>query len=207
MINKLSLNIGHIGLADKVLGFGKRLMIWVAGCPFRCDGCIQPEYLPKNSGKDISLVKLLEIVNNHIDQIDGITFSGGEPFWQADSLSVFIDLLPSTLDKMVFTGYQIEELNDKQLKCFLKFDLVVDGRYENKQSGNYLWRGSSNQKFHSPSKKYDNQLLSSLYKSKTNGISIKVTDDDLYFYGIPTNNEINYINTELNNKGIVTSSN
>ena len=202
-----SLNIGHIGLADKVLGFGKRLMIWVAGCPFRCDGCIQPEYLPKNSGKDISLVKLLEIVNNHIDQIDGITFSGGEPFWQADSLSAFIDLLPSTLDKMVFTGYQMDELNEKQIKCFSKFDLVVDGRYEKNQSGNYLWRGSSNQKFYSPSKKYDNQLLSSLYKSKTNGISIKVTDDDLYFYGIPANNEINFINTELINRGILTNSN
>ena len=57
------------------------------------------------------------------------------------------------------------------------------------------------------SKKYDNQLLSSLYKSKTNGISIKVTDDDLYFYGIPANNEINFINTELINRGILTNSN
>ena len=56
-----TINIGHIGIANNVLGFGKRIVIWVAGCPFRCYGCTQPEYLPKNSGQSISIEKILEM--------------------------------------------------------------------------------------------------------------------------------------------------
>ena len=196
-MNEQYLNIGHIGLADKVLGSGNRLVLWVAGCPFRCQGCIQPDYLPKNSGKDISIPELTSIVNRYLNQIDGITISGGEPFWQADALKAFIDSIPSTLDKMVFTGYRIDELNEKQLHCLSKFDLVVDGRFQQDKKGDYLWRGSDNQKFYSPTNKYSNIDIKNYTNSPNAGLDIIINDDAIFFYGIQTAEEIKYITSEL----------
>jgi anaerobic ribonucleoside-triphosphate reductase activating protein len=196
------LNIGHIGLADKVLGPGKRLVIWVAGCPFRCQGCIQPDYLPKNSGKDVSVPELTNVVDHYLNQIDGITVSGGEPLWQADALSLLMENIPSSLEKMVFTGYKIDELNESQLQCVSKFDLVVDGRFKEINKGDYMWRGSSNQKFYSPTGKYTNKQLQAFYNCKTAGLEITVKDNSIFFYGIPTGVEIDEIYGVLQSKSI-----
>jgi anaerobic ribonucleoside-triphosphate reductase activating protein len=202
-MKELYLNIGHIGLAENVLGSGKRLVIWVAGCPFRCPGCIQPDYLPKNSGKDFSISQLTKTVHHYMQQIDGITVSGGEPLWQVAALSNFLESLPSSLDKMVFTGYRIDELDESQLNCISKFDLVVDGRFEKKNRGNYLWRGSANQKFYSPTGKYISDQLQVFYNTTTAGLEIIVNDNSMYFYGIPTASELDDICTNLQVKQIL----
>jgi anaerobic ribonucleoside-triphosphate reductase activating protein len=178
------------------------MVIWVAGCPFRCKGCIQPDYLSKNSGKDISVQELTNIVNHYLNQIDGITISGGEPLWQADVLSLLMENTPSSLDKMVFTGYKIDELNESQLECLSKFDLVVDGRFKEMHKGDYMWRGSSNQKFHSPTGKYTKKQLEDFYNSKSKGLEITVKDSSIFFYGIPPVEEINEIYDILQSKSI-----
>ena len=197
-----SLNIGHIGLSDKVLGHGNRLVLWVAGCPFRCYGCTQPDYLPKNSGQDIEIPYLIEIVCHYIQHVEGITISGGEPLWQSNSLRVFLEKLPSSLDKMVFTGYRIGELDESQLKCLSKFDLVVDGRFENNKKGDFLWRGSSNQEFHSPTGKYSAKDLEHFRVSKSAGLEVTVRNNELFFYGVPADKQIEILIESLKEKGI-----
>ena len=201
-MKELYLNIGHIGLAENVLGSGKRLVIWVAGCPFRCPGCSQPEFLEKKSGKDISLPDLIEVVCNAIQQLEGITISGGEPLWQSNSLRVFLEKLPSSLDKMVFTGYRIGELDESQLECLSKFDLVVDGRFENNKKGDFLWRGSSNQEFHSPTGKYSAKDLEHFRVSKSAGLEVTVRNNELFFYGVPADKQIEILIESLKDNGI-----
>lgn len=201
-----TLNIGHIGLADKVLGYGKRLVIWVAGCPFRCPRCIQPDYLPKNSGKDISISELTNVVNQYLNQLDGITISGGEPLWQADGLMLFLETIPRSLDKMVFTGYRYDELNNSQLRCLSYFDLVVDGRFNQDKKGDFLWRGSSNQNFYSPTNKYSNDDIQMFTDKSSAGIQIIVNKNSMYFYGIPIGSELDHINTKLQDNQILLGS-
>jgi organic radical activating enzyme len=154
----------------------------------------------KNSGRDLDLYP---IIMEYLPQIDGITFSGGEPLFQEEELLNLLKKLPKSLDKMLFTGYYKEELNDIQLECYNKFDLVVEGRFEIEKMGNFLWRGSSNQIFTSPTKKYES-ILKKLYDLPSAGLEIKIKNNEIIFYGIPTNkNEIELIKKQLNLNGIV----
>ena len=179
---------------ENILGFGKRLVVWMSGCPFRCYGCIVPHLQNPDIGKEYE--DFYKRIEPFLDKIDGITFSGGEPLFQADELLKLLKRLPN-LDKMLFTGYYYNELNEIQKRCFNKFDLVVEGRFEKEKMGNFLWRGSSNQIFSSPSGKY-NDILDKLYKAKSAGIEVVVKENEFIFYGIPTkNNEIEKVKKRL----------
>ena len=108
-----------------------------------------------------------------------------------------LDKIPH-IDKMLFTGYYKDELNDIQLKCFNKFDLVVEGRFEEDKMGDFLWRGSSNQIISSPSKKYLDKL-DFFTNAKSAGLEVKIVENEIIYYGIPTNNnEIEKIEYMLN---------
>ena len=160
------LNIYHYGIAKDVLGFGNRLVIWVAGCPFTCHGCIEEKLQPDVLGRKTKITDVRDKINNDLNKISGITFSGGEPLWQSRQLIELFEILPREIDKMLFTGYIKSELNEVQIRCYDYFDLVVDGRYVENKTGNFLWRGSSNQRFYSPTKKYSN-ILDELHASKS----------------------------------------
>jgi organic radical activating enzyme len=147
-------------------------------------------------------IDLYSIIMKNINKIDGITFSGGEPLFQEKELLNLLKKLPKNLDKMLFTGYYKNELNETQLKCFNYFDLVVEGRFEKNQMGNFLWRGSKNQIFSSPTKKYTH-LLEKFYNSISAGLEVFIEDDEMIFYGIPTkNNEIEEIREKLTLNGL-----
>jgi len=196
------LNIYHYGIAKDVLGFGNRLVIWVAGCPFTCHGCIEEKLQPDVLGRKTKITDVRDKINNGLNKISGITFSGGEPLWQSRQLIELFEILPREIDKMLFTGYIKSELNEVQIRCYDYFDLVVDGRYVENKTGNFLWRGSSNQRFYSPTKKYSN-ILDELHASKSVGLDIHVKRNEMYFYGIPTSNdEIGFINNSLTNSGL-----
>lgn len=198
----LSLSIHHFDIVENVLGFGKRLVVWTAGCPFMCDGCIEEPLQNKNNGTLYSVFDLYQKIKNVLPDIDGITFTGGDPLWQSKSLNLFIDTFLQQYDLMLFTGYNDFELNKDQLKCYYQFDLVVEGRFEMNNMGSYLWRGSANQKFVSPTGKYD-PILNELMEVDSVGLKVKVEQNKMYFYGIPTQkNEILKIKTHLLKNGI-----
>lgn len=99
---------------------------------------------------------------------------------------------------MLFTGYDYNELNQNQINCYNMFDLVIEGKFDNKKTGNFLWRGSSNQEIKSPTNKYQ-PILKDLYNSKSAGLEININNKEIIYYGIPTkNNEIKKIANLLN---------
>jgi anaerobic ribonucleoside-triphosphate reductase activating protein len=186
-----------------VLGFGNRLVFWVSGCPFTCKGCIEEKLQSDKLGQEITSSELFNQVNKFVPQIDGITFSGGEPLAQSESIIDFLTFFPNEIDKMLFTGYNYNELNELQLNCFNQFDLVIEGRFELKKMGDYLWRGSSNQIFISPTHKY-NSIIEDLYLANSAGLDIKVNKKLIHFYGIPTHNdEIEKVRKKLKLKDVI----
>ncbi len=84
--------------------------------------------------------------------VRGITFSGGEPFCQAQALyELAVELKKMGKHLMVYSGYTWEELiclEDPYVKALLsQCDLLVDGRYEENHRDILLrFRGSSNQR-------------------------------------------------------------
>jgi len=132
-----------------VAGPGVRSVIWVAGCLRRCPGCSQPEYLPFNVGKNISVEELFERIHA-LSDIDGVTFSGGEPFEQAGPLGLLAKRLRNDgLSIVSYSGYRYEALvaePDKFKVLLDEVDMLIDGEFRLDAIGSHRWRGSSNQR-------------------------------------------------------------
>lgn len=153
------LNIGSIEVSN-VVGPGSRLVIWLQGCSICCEKCINPHFIPHKINKLIKINELFEIVCNTPD-IVGVTYSGGEPFDQAEGLYKLSKLIKKTgLTIMSYSGYTIEEIknsDDKFKKLLLSYlDILVDGKYEHLKAAPLLWRGSTNQKVHFLTPVYEN---------------------------------------------------
>jgi len=148
-----TVRVGRIEHDVTVLGPGRRTVVWVAGCPLACPGCITPELWSPNSGTDIALDALVDELVEHA--VDGITWSGGEPFEQAAALAEVTchsRARRAGLSVMAYSGFtrrNLERRNDPGCAALLgQLDLLVDGRYLRGRHGALRWRGSDNQIVH-----------------------------------------------------------
>ena len=105
------LNIASFVQQTRALGPGIRAGLWVQGCPFRCPGCIVPEW---QVTKDNHLVPVNEIVESIIRNpaVSGLTISGGEPISQAKSLVNLIKQIKADKDINIisFSGFTLGQL-------------------------------------------------------------------------------------------------
>jgi anaerobic ribonucleoside-triphosphate reductase activating protein len=89
--------------------------------------------------------------------IEGVTFTGGEPFSQARALAEVARRVRSAgLSVFIFTGHELDELVQDDRRQLLELaDVVVAGRYiEAERAVGLAWRGSGNQRVHLLSDRY-----------------------------------------------------
>ena len=132
----------------QVLGPGRRAVLWVQGCSLACPGCLVPQSWPRRGGYLRTIEQLL-IWIGELNDIEGLTLSGGEPMEQAALLAELIVQVRSQRDLGVvcYTGYRYEELQaPEQQKLLQQVDLLVDGPYQRALHQDLLWRASSNQR-------------------------------------------------------------
>jgi len=134
-------------------GPGIRYTIFTQGCPHHCPGCHNPQTHDFCGGKFVNTDELLlKIKKNPL--LDGVTFSGGEPFCQAGVLAELgTEIKKLGLNIMTYTGYQYEYLVEHQNdenhygELLAVTDWLVDGRFiESLKSLELEFRGSSNQR-------------------------------------------------------------
>lgn len=128
-------------------GPGLRTSIYFAGCAHHCPECHNPESWDFTGGEEMSVDEILKQVEE--EDFD-VTFSGGDPLYQADAL---VELAKSIkeLGKTIwcFTGYKYEDVAaDSQLAKILPYiDVLVDGPFVAAQRDvKLLFRGSKNQR-------------------------------------------------------------
>src|SRR3569833_894902 len=157
--------LGRIPLSS-VNGPGRRAVIHVQGCTLSCRGCWNPETHKHGLGRQFEPIQLAQWISSQGSNIEGVTFSGGEPLQQADELYVLLRLIRVNMPKLsigMFTGYTLKELEAGDFHWFngyrmmLGFDLMwehvlsnldfaVMGRYnEQKHTNDAAMRGSTNQ--------------------------------------------------------------
>lgn len=134
-------------------GPGIRFTVFTQGCPHHCEGCHNPQTHDFNGGSNIDTDELLKkIAANPL--LDGVTFSGGEPFCQAEALAELGKKIKSAgLNIITYTGYEFEQLyanRDKNGwdKLLEVTDILIDGKFILKlKDWNIKFRGSSNQRY------------------------------------------------------------
>jgi anaerobic ribonucleoside-triphosphate reductase activating protein len=162
------------GIIDRtqVNGPGSRVGVWTSGCTLGCPGCWNPETHKHGQGtlwNDYELAKHILAQPN----VNGVTFSGGDPIQQADCLLRVVDhihIRRPGFSVGLYTGYTLGELEEgaydtwtntlvgkissnmwpasstwwPELKKHL--DFAIMGRFnQGKVSINLPLRGSSNQ--------------------------------------------------------------
>lgn len=130
-------------------GVGLRNTLYVSGCPHHCPGCHNPLTQDYNYGKkgDWRIIVALLTINDN-----DVTFSGGEPFEQAEELCKVAFQLRVGKSKpniWIYSGYTFEQIISDPIKKELlkECDVLVDGRFEiDKRDITLKFRGSSNQR-------------------------------------------------------------
>jgi len=126
-------NLAGFLARSTVNGPGCRAVVWVQGCPLRCEGCFNDRF---RSFFRSHLVAVDEIYGRIMTSLqpDGVTFSGGEPFAQAESLAVLGEKLKDRgLSIITFTGFTYEYLSKKNRSSWNHLlsvtDLLIAGPY------------------------------------------------------------------------------
>jgi anaerobic ribonucleoside-triphosphate reductase activating protein len=145
----MELNLAAFLRYSTVNGPGKRAVVWVQGCPIRCPGCFNPGMWSPDPAMQCDTEYLADVITG-IPGIQGVTFSGGEPFCQAAALGDLGTRLRETgLDILTFSGYPFDVLRlspDPGWQCLLSLtDLLVAGPYIAEMHSNLPLLGSSNQ--------------------------------------------------------------
>lgn len=132
-----------------VNGLGLRSVLFLSGCPHNCLGCQNQAMQAYDYGEQTTIDTALTRILKNKPLIDGVTFSGGEPFEQSKALLPLAKKIKAEgLNLWCYTGYTYEQLLlDADKNALLKqIDVLVDGPFQiNYADKNLKFRGSSNQ--------------------------------------------------------------
>lgn len=138
-------------VSDSIVdGPGIRTTVFSQGCPHHCPGCHNPETWEFGCGTPMDEETIVEIVRSN-PLCRGVTFSGGEPFAQAEGFAKLARLLKSEgYEVASYSGYTFEQLlkgNAHQRKLLESIDILIDGPFlMEEKTLEISFRGSRNQR-------------------------------------------------------------
>lgn len=149
----MNVKLNNFMLSTRVEGPGLRACIWVQGCQLHCPGCAVPWTWSLEGGTKYEVQYLAEQILG-VSNIEGITFSGGEPFLQAKELFTLGKFIKSKSDLSIltYTGYSLEYIVKSDIPEWNELlsitDILIDGPYCEDLKTEKPLIGSSNQKIH-----------------------------------------------------------
>ena len=135
-------------------GLGVRTVLWTQGCGHNCPNCHNPHTWDFNGGELVEVDEVLERIYE-LEAQDGITFSGGDPFYQPEACAFIAQEIKknTSMNIWCYTGFTFEQLikMSKRNKFVIDFlnniDILVDGLFvQELHSYDLQFKGSSNQR-------------------------------------------------------------
>lgn len=132
-------------------GPGWRLVVFCQGCPHGCKGCHNPETHDPNGGWTVDTSEIIGMMDSN-PLLDGITLSGGEPFFQMGACRELAEAAHRRgLNVWCYTGFTWEAVKDaynyESFELLEQIDVLIDGPFIEAQKTLELpWRGSRNQR-------------------------------------------------------------
>lgn len=148
-----NIRLSGIAYESLVNGPGMRRVFFAQGCTHNCKNCFNPETHDFKGGEERDMDGLIkDTICNPI--IRGITFSGGDPWEQADKFAFMaIAFKEKGLSIWSYTGYTYEYILSNKNKrlgwndLLNNIDVLVDGKFEEEKMQDGLkFRGSTNQR-------------------------------------------------------------
>lgn len=190
----LTAQIAQIVLCTEAEGPGKRFAVWFQGCPLRCPGCCNPEFLSFEGGDTRTMVELVRLLDEAIVLgIEGVSLLGGEPFAHAAAGAILARAARErNLSVMIYSGFTIEQLHEMPdasvVELLSHTDMLVDGPYIREQPDtDRRWIGSTNQRIH---------FLTNRYRAddpcwrQRNTIEIRVRGAEVAVNGFPATSAV-----------------
>ena len=181
------LNVAAVCHATRALGPGLRSVVWVQGCPFRCPGCVAPDWVPIKPARLVDPTELaVELLAD--PAVTGVTFSGGEPMLQASALARLARSLREMRDISIicFTGFQVEQLHKNPPgpgipELMELLDVLIDGPYIERLNNNRGLRGSQNQRV----LQLTNRLRDFDFETGQRTAEVQLKDGQVMMVGVP----------------------
>jgi anaerobic ribonucleoside-triphosphate reductase activating protein len=97
---------------------------------------------------DLEVEELLQRVGPWLEECDGVTISGGEPFEQSDALEHLLRRIrkTSSTNILVFSGLPLEDIQDRHWVKDGLIDCLISDPFEADASQRMYMRGSDNQR-------------------------------------------------------------
>jgi len=190
-----TMQIAQVVPCTEAEGPGKRFAVWFQGCPLRCPGCCNPEFLPFKGGETRALAEMTDRLDRAVAEtgIEGISLLGGEPFAHAAAGAALAGAARLRgLTVMVYSGYTIEELRSRPEPAVAELldrtDVLVDGPYVREMPDTTRrWIGSTNQRVHLLTDRY--RADDPCWRAK-NTLEIRVDRDGVSVNGFPATHAV-----------------
>lgn len=136
-----------------VNGTGLRRVLFAQICKHNCPGCFNPDTHSELGGEWFNIDTLIQNIQTS-PLISGVTFSGGDPFEQANQFAHIAQAVRTpNFDIWCYTGYTYEYILEHQTTqlgwqdLLHNIDILVDGPFiQSQHDPNLKYRGSSNQR-------------------------------------------------------------
>ena len=196
------MQINKVHFPVTALGFGKRVGIWTQGCSIRCPGCVSRDTWTTHNQCALGVAELVSGIKPWLDQADGVTISGGEPFDQAPALGELMRLLKSGFpgDVLVYSGYSFQRLWADFSEVLLHADVVVSEPFLPECGQTLALRGSDNQRIclltELARSRYPDNIDRQLWEGNRR-MDVVVEGDNVWMAGIPRTGDMGRLRDEL----------
>ena len=200
-----SLNVFRVSAPVTNLGFGRRIVLWVAGCSIGCPGCCsQDTWQAKGrSTTVVELVQLLRSLAARHGAIDGLTISGGEPSEAAPAISALLDQMRRAnpeWDVLLYSGLPWARLQARFPELLSLCDAVIPEPFVHKLPSQHPLLGSANQTL---------RCLTTKARERYEGFDLSPTPLEatvnaggVEFSGVPKGDALDRFTTALERRGI-----
>jgi anaerobic ribonucleoside-triphosphate reductase activating protein len=131
------------------LGPGRRVGIWFQGCSLHCPGCISADTWAHGQG-ETTVAEVMQAMSPWLEEADGVTISGGEPFEQTEALEQLLSALRAQIgsdkDVLIYSGQSWEKIAPRVTAWAGLADAVICDPFVRSAPQTLAWRGSDNQR-------------------------------------------------------------
>ena len=191
------------------LGFGRRIGIWLQGCSIRCKGCCSQDTwdAAPSHATTVGAVSAW-IATQPLDQVDGFTISGGEPFDQPTALLELLQAIDAlrgaanrTQDILVYSGFPWRTLSENHSPSLALIDTLISEPYVRNRPSVGL-AGSSNQVVHCLTDAGRSKHGPAAAKTDSQRLQMHYDGNRLWLVGIPGKGSLDMLRTRLASSGI-----